>query len=142
MFYKHTADINLKGATMLILNDLPDSVGVIISAIIIKFTGLYFVDPLNGVLIGLLVAYPTYFFDQRKPSYTNGKQPCQNRPGGCQKIYLHEFRGHQRHQGLTHMGLSPEKIMMAVRIRTKGYSLSQRRNQNDEASPSRRVRIF
>jgi len=120
MFYKHTADINLKGATMLILNDLLGSVGVIISAIVIKFTGLYFVDPLTGVLIGLLVAYPTYFLIRDSLHILMEGNPAKIDPEDVRRFIYLNFPDISDIKDLHIWGLSPEKIMMAVRIRTKG----------------------
>lgn len=51
IFYKYSADMNFKGAPLLIWNDALGSVGVVVSSIIIMYTGLYFVDPLAAVII-------------------------------------------------------------------------------------------
>jgi len=120
MFYKHTSDINLKGATMLILNDLLGSVGVIISAIIIKMTGLYFFDPLMGVLIGFLVAYPTYFLIRDSLHILMEGNPAKIDPDDVRRFIYENFADISDIKDLHIWGLSPQVVMMAVRIRTNG----------------------
>jgi cobalt-zinc-cadmium efflux system protein len=58
--YKDTHDINIRGAYLHVLTDALGSAGVVISSTVIYFTGLDIVDPITGVAIGLLVAYPAY----------------------------------------------------------------------------------
>jgi cobalt-zinc-cadmium efflux system protein len=48
-------NLNVRGAFMHVMSDLGASVGVIIGGIIIYFTRLYIVDPILGVLIGVLI---------------------------------------------------------------------------------------
>lgn len=52
--------INLKGAHLEVLADMIGSIGVIVGAIIIKFTGWTFVDPIIGVAIGLFILPRTW----------------------------------------------------------------------------------
>lgn len=52
--------INLKGAHLEVLADLIGSIGVIIGALLIKFTGWTFVDPIIGVAIGLFILPRTW----------------------------------------------------------------------------------
>jgi len=52
--------LNVKGAYMEVWADMLGSVGVIIGALIIKFTGFYIADPIIAVLIGLWVLPRTW----------------------------------------------------------------------------------
>lgn len=50
-------DMNVKGAFMHMAADTLVSVGVVVSGIIIHFTGWYILDPIIGILIALIVAW-------------------------------------------------------------------------------------
>lgn len=52
--------INLKGAHLEVLADLIGSIGVIVGALLIKFTGWTFVDPVIGVAVGLFILPRTW----------------------------------------------------------------------------------
>jgi len=59
--YQHAGnDLNIKGVLLLVLNDALGSLGVVASSLIIGATQLYLVDPLTGVVIGLLAVFPTW----------------------------------------------------------------------------------
>ncbi len=120
MFYRHSADINLKGALLLIANDALGSVGVITSSIVIKFTGLYFLDPLTAVIIGLLVAYPTYFLVKESVHILMEGNPAKIDPAEIEKFIYTNFPDISSVKDLHIWGLSPEKIILLVRIRTNG----------------------
>jgi cobalt-zinc-cadmium efflux system protein len=120
MFYRHSADINLKGALLLIANDALGSVGVITSSIIIRFTGLYFLDPLTAVIIGLLVAYPTYFLVKESVHILMEGNPAKIDPAEIEKFIRTNFPDISSVKDLHIWGLSPEKIILLVRIRTNG----------------------
>ena len=117
-FYKHARDINLKGSLMLIANDALGSVGVIISSVIIKYTHLYFVDPLAGVFIGLLIAYPTYFLLRDSVQILMEGNPADIDPDEVQEFVYRSFPDIGSIKDMHIWGLSPEKIILAVRIRT------------------------
>jgi cobalt-zinc-cadmium efflux system protein len=118
--YRYSKDVNIKGALLLILNDTLGSVGVIGSAIIIRYTHLYFVDPLAGILIGCLAAYPTYFLIRDSVKILMEGTPA--------RIDVDDVAGflHQSFPEIHHVkdlhiwGLSPEKIILMARIRTNG----------------------
>jgi cobalt-zinc-cadmium efflux system protein len=120
MFYRHSADINLKGALLLIANDALGSVGVITSSIIIKFTGLYFLDPFAAVIIGLLVAYPTYFLVKESVHILMEGNPAKIDPAEIERFIRANFPDISSVKDLHIWGLSPEKIILLVRIRTNG----------------------
>lgn len=52
--------LNVKGAYLEVWADMLGSVGVIVAALIIKFTGFYIADPIIAVLIGLWVLPRTW----------------------------------------------------------------------------------
>jgi cobalt-zinc-cadmium efflux system protein len=122
MFYKHAADINLKGALLLISNDALGSVGVITSSLIIKFTHLYFVDPLAGIVIGLLIAHPTYVLLRDSVHILMEGNPAKINPDDVENFIHSNFRDIGSVKDLHIWGLSPEKVIMAVRIRTNGVT--------------------
>lgn len=53
-------DLNVKGAFLHMAADALVSVGVVASGIIIRFTGWYFVDPIIGIVIAILIAVSSY----------------------------------------------------------------------------------
>jgi len=118
--YKHLADINIKGTLLLILNDTLGSVGVIASSILIKYTHLYFIDPLTGVIIGLLAGYPTYFLIKDSVQILMEGNPAKVTTDDVE-AFLHTHFPDISSVKDTHIwGLSPEKIILALRIRTDG----------------------
>jgi cobalt-zinc-cadmium efflux system protein len=118
--YKHSADMNIKGALLLILNDTLGSVGVITSSVLIRYTHLYFIDPLAGVFIGLLAAYPTYFLIKDSVQILMEGNPAKIDIDEVEGYLCRTFRDIHNVKDLHIWGLSPEKIILAVRIRTTG----------------------
>ncbi|MBI5888901.1 MAG: cation transporter [Deltaproteobacteria bacterium] len=58
---RYTAsDLNVKSAFLHVIGDAAASVGVIIAAVIIYYTGWYLADPLISVLIGLIIVFGAY----------------------------------------------------------------------------------
>ena len=53
-------DLNVKGAYMHMLADTLVSIGVVIAGIVIHFTGWYFIDPVIGIGIALLIGWSTW----------------------------------------------------------------------------------
>ncbi len=61
LFFKDkNDDINLKGAYLHMAADALISLGVVISALIISFTGFYWIDPLVSIVIALVIIYGTW----------------------------------------------------------------------------------
>ncbi len=57
MLMRHShKDLNVKGAFMHMLADTLVSVGVVISGIVISFTGITWIDPVVGILIAVIIA--------------------------------------------------------------------------------------
>lgn len=53
-------DLNVKGAYLHMAADALVSVGVVISGIIIQYTGWYVIDPLIGMVIAIIIIYSTW----------------------------------------------------------------------------------
>lgn len=53
-------DLNVKGAYLHMAADALVSVGVVISGIIITYTGWYIIDPIIGILIAIMIVYSTW----------------------------------------------------------------------------------
>lgn len=121
-FYRHSADINLKGALLLISHDALGSIGVIISSLIIRHTHLYFIDPLTAILIGVMVAYPTYALVRDSVHILMEGTPARLDPEEVSRYIHTNFPAIHQVKDLHIWGLSPEKIILLVRIRTKGTS--------------------
>ena len=61
LFYKgQKSDINIKGAFLHLLVDTLVSVGVVVSGVLIKATGLNFIDPVVSLGIGLVILISTW----------------------------------------------------------------------------------
>jgi cobalt-zinc-cadmium efflux system protein len=119
-FYRHSSDINLKGALLLITNDALGSVGVIVSALIIRRTGLYFLDPLAALVIGLLIAYPTYFLVRDSVHILMEGNPAKTGPEEVERFIYSHFPDIAMVKDIHIWGLSPEKVILTARIRTNG----------------------
>jgi cobalt-zinc-cadmium efflux system protein len=117
---KHSADMNIKGALLLILNDTLGSVGVITSSLLIKLTHHFFIDPLTGVIIGLLAGYPTYFLIRDTVHILMEGNPSRLDTGEVESYLYRHFDDIHTIKDLHIWGLSPQRILMAVRIRTNG----------------------
>lgn len=118
--YRYSKDVNIKGALLLILNDTLGSVGVIGSAIIIRFTHLYIVDPLAGILIGCLAAYPTYFLLRDSVKILMEGSPARIDVDDVSGFLQRSFPEIHHIKDMHIWGLSPEKIILVARIRTNG----------------------
>lgn len=61
LFFKdRTHDLNVKGAFLHMAADTLVSVGVLLSGIIISFTGWYIIDPIIGLVIAIIILYSTW----------------------------------------------------------------------------------
>ncbi len=118
--YRYSKDVNIKGALVLILNDTLGSVGVIGSAIIIRYTHLYFVDPLAGILIGCLAAYPTYFLIRDSVQILMEGNTAHIDADDVSGFLHQSFPEIRNVKDIHIWGLSPEKIILVARVRTNG----------------------
>ena len=53
-------DLNVKGAFLHMLADTLVSVGVVVAGIVIHYTGWYFIDPVIGIGIALMIGWSTW----------------------------------------------------------------------------------
>lgn len=53
-------DLNIKGAFLHMLADTLVSVGVVVSGLVISYTGFFIIDPIVGIVVGLLIAVGSY----------------------------------------------------------------------------------
>ncbi len=53
-------DLNVKGAYLHMIADALVSVGVVISGIVIHFTGLYVIDPIIGLIVAIVIIFSTW----------------------------------------------------------------------------------
>lgn len=58
--HHHQENLNLRAAFIHVLGDLVQSIGVLIAAVIIKFTGFNLADPICTFLFGILVLFTTF----------------------------------------------------------------------------------
>lgn len=116
--YKHSRDINVKGAFLLILNDTLGSVGVIISAVIIRHTGLYFVDAIAGIIVGILATYPTYLLIKNSVQILMEGNPAKIDVGEVRDFILTSFEDVSHVKDIHIWALSPDMIMLVLRVRT------------------------
>lgn len=120
ILYKYSQNINVKGAFLLIWNDTLGSVGVILSAVAIKLFKFYPADPIAGILVGLLATYPTYFLLKDSIQIL-----MEGSFGGIDiddiQNYIYENFDEVAHvKDIRVWALSPELIMLALRVRTNG----------------------
>jgi cobalt-zinc-cadmium efflux system protein len=118
--YKYAKDVNIKGALLLILNDTLGSVGVIGSAVIIRYTHLWIVDPLAGILIGCLAAYPTFFLIRDSVQILMEGNPAKIDVDDVSDFLHQTFPDIRNVKDMHIWGLSPEKIILVARVRTDG----------------------
>jgi cobalt-zinc-cadmium efflux system protein len=120
MLAKHAKDVNIKGAMLLILNDTLGSVGVIVSAVIMRYTHFWFVDPLAGILIGCLAAYPTYHLIKANVHILMEGNPVNIDIDDVERFLYQSFPDIHNVKDMHIWSLSPEKIILLARVRTNG----------------------
>ena len=59
-FADKSKDLNVKGAYLHMAADTLVSVGVLISGVVIKYTGWNIIDPIIGIVVGLVILYSTW----------------------------------------------------------------------------------
>ena len=118
--YKHSHDIAVRGSYLFLLNDTLGSVGVIVSSMLIKFTGLYVIDAVTSIFIALFVAYPTYFLVRDSINILMEANPEGIDTKKVER-FIYENFDHAKHVKDMHIwALVPEKMIMTVRVRTEG----------------------
>lgn len=117
---RYSSDVNIRGALLLIMNDALGSVGVIGSALIMRATGWWIADPLAGIAIGCLAAYPTWFLIRDSVRILMEGNPGKT---GVDDVAAYLYRGFPEIGQVKDMhiwALSPEKVIFVARIRTGG----------------------
>lgn len=112
-------EISLRGSFLIMLNDALGSVGVILSTLIIKFTGWYVVDALTSIGIVLLVLYPTYKLVKVSIHILMEGIPHGMDVDHVEKFIYENFEA-KTVKDLRVWQLAPEKSIMTVKIRTEG----------------------
>ncbi|KJR41771.1 Cation efflux protein [Candidatus Magnetoovum chiemensis] len=127
ILYRHSNKINVKASMLLILNDTLGSVGVVIAAVVISYTGFYFLDPLAGVIIGLLVAWPTYILIKENVNILMESNTFGINVEEVRTCIYESDANISTVKDIHIWGITPEIKILAVRIRTNGQTL-QREN--------------
>ncbi|BCI64243.1 cation diffusion facilitator family transporter [Coprobacter secundus] len=60
LFRQKGSDLNIKGAYLHMAADTLVSVGVLISGVVIEYTHWYFVDPIIGIVVAIVILYSTW----------------------------------------------------------------------------------
>ena len=115
---RHATDINVRGVMVYGLTDALGSVGVIVSSLLIRMTGWNFVDPLTGVLIGLLAAYPAYDLVRDGIRILMEANPGSFDPDDVTRFLTEQFRDVCSVKDVHIWALSTEKILLVARVRT------------------------
>ncbi len=123
--YKYTNDINIKGAFLHILTDTLGSIGVIISAILIEYTKLYFIDAVASILISLLVAYPTYFLLKDSIHILMEGNPRDIKQEDIKNFLLSNFNYIKNIKDIRIWALTPDIVIAVFRVRTKNKYYSR-----------------
>jgi cobalt-zinc-cadmium efflux system protein len=116
----HSTDIDIRGPFLLILNDTLGSVGVILSSLIIRFTGLYVIDAITSVLIGLLILFPTYHLIKQSIDILMEGSPSGVDIEKVEGFLRQRLPGIRRIDGLHIWAIVPEKTLLAAKIVTDG----------------------
>ncbi|MGH1557373.1 cation diffusion facilitator family transporter [Caulobacter segnis] len=88
--------LNVKGAYLEVWADMLGSVGVIAGAIVIKFTGWRFVDPIVAIGIGLWVLPRTWILLKDTQPHPAGRRPSGHGPGRRAQGHFRDRRRGQR----------------------------------------------
>lgn len=120
MLFRQSREINIRGAFLLVLNDMLGSVGVVAAALIIRFTGLYIVDAIAGIIMGLFIVYPTYKLVKGSIDILMEGIPSGIDIEEVEKFITENLDHTTMIKGLHIWALVPEKVLLAVKIRTDG----------------------
>jgi cobalt-zinc-cadmium efflux system protein len=116
--YSQSKEINIRGAFLLILNDLLGSVGVIVSSVIIRFTGYYVVDAFTSIIMGLFILYPTVCLVKGSIDILMEGIPAGIDVETVTNCIEENFSNGVMVKDLHVWQLVPQKVFMAVKIRT------------------------
>jgi cobalt-zinc-cadmium efflux system protein len=108
-------DINIKGAYLHLLADALILVGVVISAIIIKYTNLFWIDPVVGLIIVLIVLWGTWGLLRDSLSLILDAVPHHIDHKGV-KAYLSAYKGVTAVHDLHIWGLSTREVALTAHL--------------------------
>lgn len=108
-------DLNIKSAFWHLFADMLLLVGVVISAIIIKFTGWFWVDPVVGLLIVLVVLWGTWSLLRDSVHLILDAVPHYIDHAGV-KSYLHQLPGVKTVHDLHIWGLSTKEVALTAHL--------------------------
>jgi cobalt-zinc-cadmium efflux system protein len=123
--FSRSNDVNMKGPFLLILNDTLGSVGVITSSLIIKWTGLYVIDAITSVLIGLLIVSPTYHLIRENLNILMEGIPSQIDIEKVELFLREKFTHITQVRDLHVWALIPEKALLAAKLKLDGALYSR-----------------
>ncbi|MFY9268793.1 MAG: cation diffusion facilitator family transporter [Candidatus Manganitrophaceae bacterium] len=118
--FSRSNDVNMRGPFLLILNDTLGSIGVIASSLIIKWTGLYVIDAVTSVLIGLLIVFPTYHLIKENLNILMEGIPSQIDIEKVEIFLRERFTHITRVDDLHVWALIPEKALLAAKLKMDG----------------------
>ncbi len=118
--FSRSNDVNMRGPFLLILNDTLGSIGVIASSLIIKWTGLYVIDAVTSVLIGLLIGFPTYHLIKENLNILMEGIPSQIDIEKVEIFLRERFTHITRVDDLHVWALIPEKALLAAKLKMDG----------------------
>jgi len=125
MLYRQSKEINIKGAFLLIVNDLLGSVGVITASLIIQFTGYYAADAFASIVMGLFILYPTISLVKGSINILMEGIPTGIDVESVENCISEKLNNAVKIKDLHVWALVPQKVLMAVKIRTDGETYSR-----------------
>ncbi len=76
LFHKgHHHDLNMKSAYLHLMTDAAVSLGVVITGIVIYYTGIKWIDPLISGIISVIIIFTTWSFFRESLNMLTGKKP-------------------------------------------------------------------
>ena len=69
-------DLNLRSAYLHLMGDVLSTVGAVAAGIVIRFTGMNWLDPLVSILIGLLILWNAWGIVREVGKHPDGSHPC------------------------------------------------------------------
>lgn len=115
LFMRGGDDINIKGAYLHLMADALILVGVVISAVIIRYTGWLWIDPVVGLMIVVIVLYGTWGLLRDSLSLIMDAVPRYIDFKGVKK-YLDELPGVQAVHDLHIWGLSTREVALTAHL--------------------------
>lgn len=116
LLFRHGGDdLNIRGAFLHLLMDMLLLVGVVLSAIIIKYTGLVWIDPVIGLIIVAIVLWSTWGLLRNSLSLIMDAVPHYIDYPGVKK-YLAQYPGVVAVHDLHIWGLSTREVALTAHL--------------------------